>query len=349
MAEKTEKPTPHKLRKLRKEGNVNKSEEFTLLIVTASSVEVMLMLVEKESARMEGLFSLAFAGINVSFVPAASLLAVALVKVACIFILPVATVTVLTRVAGNWLQFGLIFHPGAVTPDPGRLNPINQFKNLFSLSQLADFLITVTKFAVIIYLAWRTLLPKLGEFIWLAENPLAATPQILLTVLRELFRLFLLFLIVVALSDIALKRYFFFKKQAMSFEDIRREHKDIEGDPMMKSYQRSLSSETAQAPQTSPDIGVIPQQADVVINNASSTAVVLYLARDELPQIVFKQQGKETANLILQARGRGLPVISASRLSEILVRQEIGQFIPRDTLAEVARIYTQLQRLTSAR
>ena len=347
MAEKKEKPTKNKLKKSRKEGIVNKSEEFILLLIVTISVEVILAVSGSGIEHLTQLFRLSVSLVNTPFDVSIRIVAGMVISKLCLFILPVAGLVILARLTGSWLQFGIIFSPSSAAFKFDRLNPANKIRQLFSTSQLTDLLMNFFKFCTIIYLTSQTLFPRLGDFIYLSQNTLTVYPSLLLTVLRELFHQILISLIILAVTDIALKRYFFLKKQGMSIEEIRRENKETEGDPLMKSYRKKRSTDAAQQTRTvppTPDAEAILQQARVVISDSASRIVVLDDEQQEmsLPRVIFKQDGNAAIDLIKKARIKNIPVINAPRLTCILTTYETGQYISHEAIAEVAKIYRTL-------
>ena len=64
-----------------------------------------------------------------------------------------------------------------------------------------------------------------------------------------------------------------------------------------------------------------------------------------LPRLIDKATDADARALIARAQAAGVPVIQCVWLARTLYREDIGRFIPRDTLQAVAQIYRVLREL----
>ena len=154
-------------------------------------------------------------------------------------------------------------------------------------------------------------------------------------------------LLVLAIIDFALQKYFFVKGQRMSHEDVRKEYKQMEGDPHMKSHRKSLARELTQQPGNTTPAQAPVEDADLLLVNPSHFAVALFYRPKltPLPRVICKGYDAEARELIDRARKGGVPVIRFVWLARTLYRSEVGHFIPRETLQAVAQVYRLLREL----
>ena len=157
-------------------------------------------------------------------------------------------------------------------------------------------------------------------------------------------RVCLTILFIPAILDFALKLFFHLKQLKMEKQEITREYKDSEGDPLIKSQRKELGMELAQsAPAQTQKI----ENSDMLLVNPKHFAVGLYYKPDStpLPVIVAKGKDAQALDLIKQAHTYNIPVIRYVWLARTLYKQELGGYITRETLQAVAHLYQLIRRL----
>lgn len=347
MSEKTEEPTQKKLEDARKKGQVGQSQDVPKLFIFAALLELILGLADGGIDRLKGLMLLPLAQLHRPF---AAGLGEVLTKAGwelLLFMLPVLGIAVAMRLIGGWIQFGPLFAPEALKLDFERLNPLNQFKQMFSSKQLFNLLNSLCKAVLISVVLYLVLPPALGDLIGLANTDLDRYWHAMIALFTRLSRTCLGILLVLAVIDFALQKYFFIKGQRMSHEDVRKEFKQMEGDPHMKSHRKSLARELTQQPAGAAPAKAPVEDADLVLVNPTHYAVALYYRPQQtpLPRILCKGHDAEARELIDRARKAGVPVIRFVWLARTLYRSDVGRFIPRETLQAVAQVYRLLREL----
>lgn len=346
MAEKTEKPTRKKLQTSRKKGLIGKSEDVPLLIMLAAAMEFLFIMAERGIDYLRNAFTTTLDLINTPFTSAMNYLTHALVSGLALFLLPLFAIIMVSRVCGNWLQFGIIFSPASISPKFDKLNPVTQFKQLFSMRKFTELITQLSKFSIIAYLCYLTLLPAIPDIVYLPNSTLITELHLFLYYIKLFFHRILALLIALAMIDFILQKYFFQKSQLMTIDEVRREHKDLEGDAHTKAYRKSVALALAQ--QAGEEVEQIQQlldQSSIVLSNTLNAVVLLHYSQQEmsLPRIILKYDGKSTAAIISYAKNKNVPVIDAPRLVNVLMQCEQGDIIPRDTYEAVAKIFAQLQ------
>ncbi|AZC84011.1 type III secretion system export apparatus subunit SctU [Pseudomonas chlororaphis] len=347
MSEKTEEPTEKKLADARKKGQVGQSQDVPKLLIFAALLELILGLAESGIDKLKALMSLPLQQLSKPF---GTGLAEVLTKAGwelLLFMLPVLGIAVAMRLIGGWVQFGPLFAPEVLKLDFERLNPLNQFKQMFSSRQLFNLLNSVCKAVLIALVLYLVLPPALGDLIGLAGTDLDSYWLAIVALFTHLTRISLGVLLVLAIIDFALQKYFFVKGQRMSHEDVRKEFKQMEGDPHMKSHRKALARELIQQPASTAPAQAPLEDADLLLVNPTHYAVALFYRPQltPLPRIICKGYDAEARELIDRARKSGVPVIRFVWLTRTLYRSEVGQFIPRETLQAVAQVYRLLREL----
>ncbi|HWU44671.1 MAG TPA: EscU/YscU/HrcU family type III secretion system export apparatus switch protein, partial [Bdellovibrio sp.] len=122
----------------------------------------------------------------------------------------------------------------------------------------------------------------------------------------------------------------------------KEEHKQREGDPMIKSRIRRIQREMA----TKRMMSEVPK-ADVVITNPTHIAVVLKYA-DNLPapQLIAMGADSVAENIKKIAREHNIPIVENKPLARTIFKtMKIGQVIPRELFVAVAEVLSYVYRL----
>ena len=167
----------------------------------------------------------------------------------------------------------------------------------------------------------------------------------LITLFRYLLHVCLALLLVLALVDLALQKYFFAKRMRMTYVEVVKEYKGLEGDPYIKMMRRALAQELAQEEHA---VKLPPlEEADMLLVNPTHFAVALYYRPPQtpLPILVAKGADAPARRMIERAKAADVPVIQCVWLTRTLYQAKLGQCIGRDTLQAVALVYRTLREL----
>ncbi len=146
---------------------------------------------------------------------------------------------------------------------------------------------------------------------------------------------------------IAIIGYFIDKAQhnkslKMSKQQIRDEHKDVEGDPIIKARIRSIQREAARKRM----MQEVPN-ATVVITNPQHLAVALKYEDKGMhaPKIIAKGAGIIAAKIKEIAKKHGIPVIEEKPIARALFKLELNTYIPEELYVAVAKIIAYIYKI----
>ncbi|QTF08171.1 type III secretion system export apparatus subunit SctU [Brenneria izadpanahii] len=346
MSEKTEKPTDKKLQDARKKGEVGQSQDVPKLLICVGLLECILALAEQTMGKLQALIQLPLMRLGQPFGQAVKEVFHDAMTLALTFCLLAASIAVLLRVIGGWIQYGPLFAPEALKMDLNRLNPINQLKQMFSVRKLTELITNILKAAVIGTVFYKVVVPELESLVELAYGDLNGFWLGVKELLAHISRTTLVALLALSVLDFGLQKYFFLKQQRMSHQDLRNEHKDAEGDPHMKGHRKSLANELINQPAAPPPQKPVAE-ADMLLVNPTHYAVALYYRPGvtPLPKIICKGEDRQAQLLIEQAKQAEIPIIRFIWLARTLYRTPVDHYIPRDTLQAVAQVYRILRQL----
>ena len=354
--DKTELPTPQKLREARKQGDIPKGKEFTPTVVTIGAIVLLLSSGGYMATRIAS-FAETVLGAVGSGDFAAVLTALAgeallvLLTLSAIVLIPLAALGVMSEV----IQTRGLFATKKLAPKLENMNPVEGLKRMFGKDGLIELTKTLIKVAAIIVIVWLiardhvagmgAMLTPAGQPLWqeragmitgaaVAEQTFAITLQVLGWV-SAVF-------VLVALGDLVWSRQQFLKKMMMSRRDIRDEVKRDEGDPHIKSHRRQMAQEWAQS-------GAVSRTADASALLVNPTHLAIALQYDPetvpIPVVIARGEGDIAAAMRDVALRTGVPIIRHVPTARSLwARGEVGEMIPEDMFDAIAEIILWARR-----
>ena len=334
-----------KLRDQRKKGQVAQSQDIAKLLVLTVISELALFTAEASMQRFQQLMTMPMTRMAQPFVPALQEVLAESLLVFLSFALLMVGLAIVVKLISGWMQFGFLFAPESLKPDFNRLNPLNQAKQMFSGQSLMNLLMGLAKAVLLTLILYVVISPSLEPLINLASSDLQSYILALITLFRHLLHMCLGLLLVLALIDLALQKYFFAKRMRMTQVEVVKEYKDMEGDPHVKGQRRQLAYELANE---EPKVKLPKlEESDMLVVNPTHFAVALYYrpGQTPLPWIVDKGTDAVARKLIDRAKAADVPVIQCVWLARTLYTRKLGAGIPRETLQAVAFIYRTLREL----
>jgi flagellar biosynthetic protein FlhB len=240
------------------------------------------------------------------------------------------------------LQTGVVFSSQPLKPDFTRLNPVTGLKRLFTLRLLIETAKNVIKLVAYATVAWLVIRNTLESDVGLIRD----APTLLAAMGRVGFRLlvaFALVAMVVAVLDQMIIRRDFLKKMRMSRREVRREHREREGDPRLKQKRKELHSEFVKLSQSLRGL----RAADVIITNPEHIALALRYDQRAMkaPMVVSLGTNRVAQRLKALAFIYGIPAIENRTLARALLhRAVLNQEIPEEYFKAVADIYNTLRK-----
>jgi flagellar biosynthetic protein FlhB len=218
-------------------------------------------------------------------------------------------------IVGTMVQTGFFFNPARLKLDASRLNPLTGFKNLFSSNALAELLKSFVKLVVIGTVVFFIFAPLFDVLPFFIGRDLADTLPFLHHEVIHMIVILMLIITVIAVADIVYQRHRFFKGLRMTKQEVKDEHKQTEGDPMIKSRLRQIRMEKARKRM----MAQVPK-ADVVITNPTHYAVALQYDNTKMPAPTVLAKGVDrVAERIREvADEHAIPLVSNPPLARAL-------------------------------
>lgn len=331
--EKTEKPTAKKNKENRKEGQVPRTQELgawlTMLVVGLT----LPGLLGRELSALHALMFRCLAAIaEPSAERALHLVSEGLWHFAKTLVILGSAVMVI-GVAGALAQGGFYLATKSMQPKLSKLDPIKGAKRIFGTQALwegAKMLIKTSLVFGLVYASVKAMMPLLGGMV-----PISMVLQLVSDEVLSLIRNIAIAGLAMALADYAMVRKRMGKSTKMSKHDVKQEHKQSEGDPLVKGQIRSRQL-AASRNRMMRDVPA----ADVVLVNPTHVAVALrYDAASGAPRVVARGAGAIALKIRETASEHRVPMVRDVPLARALYRStQVGQEIPTELFAAVAQV-----------
>lgn len=335
--EKTEQPTAKRLRDARRKGQVARSQELVTTISLVTIIGYLFINASAIFAQMIALFDRAafYASYDSGGGYGVSAIYDAMGTLAMI-LLPVIVIAIVAGIVANFIQIGALVSMDAIKPRLERLNPAAGAKRIFSRKQFVEILKTLAKIVVLALLLFVVIRDAVGSYVNSLECGLSCQTAITSLVLRQLLAFTAVAFILVAAADVAFQRISHTRSLMMTRDEIKREHKDVEGDPLIKGRRRQLAQELA-AGDPAPTV----RTATAIIVNPTHLAVALYHSTDKapVPVVTAKGRNQKARYMVGLAERAGIPVFRNITLARSLYADaRLYQPIPEDLYDAVAEV-----------
>ena len=342
--EKTEKATPKKLRDAREKGDIPKSKDLTSTIGLILSAIVIWFAAVYTVPKFADLMSTALQASTDDFPTVAAQIGKQALDLfvlsSLLIIIPVAALSLFIE----FVQVGPLLAIDKVKPDLTKLNPVSGFKRMFSADNFFELIKSIVKTSAILFFCWLAIDAILPDLVFLPASEPGNVVGALFDLTLYIVGASLLFLLLFTAIDVSYQHYAFAKKMKMSLHDIKQEHKNTEGDPLIKSHRRQTAQEWAQegASQAAGD-------ASALVVNPTHIAVAIRFDRDldDVPVVTAVGEHEVAQAMRDSAKRNHVPVVRNIKLARTLLATATeGEMVPRDLFDVVAEVILWAQSVS---
>ena len=343
-AERTELPTPKRLREARERGQVPRSRELGGAAMLGASM-LLLALAGAPMARgtiawLRGALSFGSGDLDPSRLTThagAELIGLGLIAA------PLLAAGVLAAIVSPLAVSGFAFSGKALMPDFSRVSPLSGFKRLYSAQALGEIVKAIVRVLLVGAVGWALLKAKLPVLLGLADEPLdnaiAHGAGIAIGVLGVLT----FALVGIAALDVPYQIWQHRRQLRMTREEVREELKESDGRPEIKARIRRMQHALANRRM----LEAVPKADAVIVNPTHYAVAIRYDAeRMRAPRVVAKGIDHMAAAIRDVADKHRIPIVSAPPLARALHRQvELDREIPGPLYAAVAQVLSFVYQL----
>ena len=346
--EKTEMPTPKKLRDARQKGQVCTSKDVVstaLLVVLLALLGVMGVSLADDCANLIRFIGMRIGENDLPAVREATKMTVFIIcKHSFIFVIVAAVI----GVVANMVQIGFLFTLEPLKPDLKKLNPAEGAKKIFSMKNVFEFLKNVAKVSFLSYLIYKIIVKSIPALLPMCYGTVDDIFPVLKSVLWDLACYTAFGYIVIAIVDRLFQQRNFTKQMMMTKDEVKREYKEMEGSQEVKQAQRQFRNEILNGP----DPRAATKNADVVVTNPTHYAVGVRYRPDEapLPKVVVSGMDRIAKIIRDTAVAEGIPIMENIPLARALyAKVKVDEFIPVELVEPVAEVLKMVKALEDAR
>jgi len=346
--ERTEKATAKKRRDAKKKGQVRRSTEVNTAICAIVMFGLLFALWPWLTGQMTAIFyehlgsasiMMASRGMNPDEIM--SLLARVLIGF-FVIMLPILAAALVAGVVANVLQIGFMFTTDTLKMKLNKINPVNGFKQMFSVQKLIDLVKNLLKVALLGYVAYAEYMSLLDKFAsYVGQDVYVSFVDIMQTAFMMALRMCLV-MVFIAIADFLYQWWKYEKDLRMTKQEVKDEFKMMEGDPKIKGKIRQKQMQMSAMRMMSQ----VPE-ADVVITNPTHFAVALAYKADEqrAPTVLAKGQDYVAHKIREVALEHGVQIIENPPIAQTLFATcELNDEIPENLYQAVADILVFVYR-----
>jgi flagellar biosynthesis protein FlhB len=337
--EKTEEPTPHRLREAREKGQISKSKEITTALLLVSSYMIFrytgAFVWQQLVTMANGIFVLIPASFDFSLDFVVTLMVIA-ARGFFFAVLPLFAMGFMVAIIAEALQTGFVSSMDPLTPKVERINPLEGFKRMFSMTGMVELLKSIIKIAIVFWITFRALMEELPKVLTLTDlqpwDAIVIGGDICYKIAMRVGA----FYVFIAVLDYFYRRWEYMKNLKMSHQEVKEEYKRLEGDPLVKQRIRDMQRAVAQQRM----MGAVPS-ADVVVTNPTHLAVALQYdaAHMKAPTLLAKGENLVAEKIKQIADDNRVPIIENETLARSIYKStNIGQEVPFEFYQAVAEV-----------
>lgn len=341
MANKTEKPTDKKLKDASKKGQILKSRDLTVSLIMlvgtlylgyvfdVHHIMSILEYILDHNAKPD-IWDY-FKAIGIGWLKT---------------IVPFLLVCMFTTILVSWFQSKMKLATEAIKLKFDSLNPVNGLKKIFSLKTLKEFvkaILYMVFFCLAIRVFW-------GNNKSLFFKTLDGDIISLLSDWGEMLFLLVLYclvsMIIILIFDYIAEYFLFMKDMKMDKQEVKREYKEQEGNPEVKSKRRERHQEIL-SEQLKSDVS----NSRLMIANPTHIAIGIYFKPNlsPIPLISVRATNQVALAIRRYAQEIGIPVITDKKLArKIYATHRRYDYVSFDNLDEILRLLLWLEDVENA-
>jgi flagellar biosynthetic protein FlhB len=343
--EKTESATPRRLQKAREEGQIVRSRELSTFALLAAGFFGVWGMSGSIGEHLQGMLRAAFTFDRAGAFETRRMLIGAGVagREGLYALLPVLAFTGAAALLAPMALGGWQLSAKGLEPKFNRLNPIAGLGKIFSINGPIQLGMSLAKTLVVGGIGGTAIWNRREEILALATQPLQLALANTVHLIAVCCGMTVAGMFVVAAMDVPYQLWQFHKKLRMTKEEVKREHRESEGDPHVKGRIRQQQRAIARRRMMTN----VPK-ADVVVTNPTHFAVALQYTDGEMraPKVVAKGVNLVAARIRAIAAENNVPLLEAPPLARALYHNvELDREIPGPLYSAVAEVLAWVYQL----
>ncbi|MFD1018198.1 flagellar biosynthesis protein FlhB [Thalassobacillus hwangdonensis] len=343
--EKTEKATPKKRQDSRKKGQVAKSQDVNTAVLMLFMFLLFMVMGGYLKDSMTGLYEHAFQEYlhwDLTEATTEQIFFEATVEASKI-LAPIMGMAIIAGLSANWLQVGFMFTTEPLKFDLKKVDPIKGAKKIFSVRAIVELVKSLLKITIIGTITFAVIWLNKHEMMMMSQRSVEGALAFFghTTIIMGIAAA--IGLLLISVLDYSYQKFDYEKNIRMSKQDLKDEHKNIEGDPLIKSKIKEKQRQMAMRRMMSE----VPE-ADVVITNPTHYAIAIKYDEDkaDAPYVVAKGVDFVAQKIKEIAKANEIMTVENRPLARALYDEvEIGNAVDEQFYKAVAEILAYVYRV----
>lgn len=263
-------------------------------------------------------------------------------EILAVLALPFAMLVVV-GVGAHWMQHAPVFATEKLKPDISRINPLKGFAKLFGRAALVNFAKGLLKTGFAAAAIWAVLWPAREQMMASVLLPVTLLLPFVQELTMQILYATLAVLAVIALADYGWQYFERMRRLKMTRQEVRDEHKQNEGDPVVKGRLRQIRSDRARRRM----MAAVPK-ASVIITNPTHYAVALAYDSNKMGAPICVAKGMDAIALKIREIGaeHDVPIVENPPLARALYAAvDIDETIKPEHYKAVAQVIGYVMKL----
>lgn len=341
--DRTEEATPRKRESFRERGQVAKSKELASAAVLGASAGAVFLMSSSTSVSTSRLAVTSFARLDdyENFLNSPLLFLSSGLADVILSLVPGFAVLASIGTLAHVIQTGPMWSWKQFEFKPEKFDPISGFKRIFlskdTVINLLKETSKVSLLAIVIGLSLKNIASHAPELV--QKDLFSFSAYLLKATLTPLVACASV-MIVLGILDFLWQRHRMEQKMKMTKEELKREMKQSEGDPMLAARRKAKHREMIQINNMIGEVAT----ASVVINNPTHISVAIrYRPEDGAPVVIAKGEDHIALRIREMAKSNKVPMITNIPLARAMHKScAVNQVIPEAFFKAVAEILARL-------
>jgi flagellar biosynthetic protein FlhB len=347
---KTEQPSEYKLKKLREEGQLVKSQELVAavgLFLPALTLLFLAPYMVRKCVEMVRFFFMRAIEMDPT---KDGLVAVVFLRYFVMLVWPVLLVAVIAAIFSNVVQTnGLLFTTKTITPNFSKVLPRlgKYFKRIFSIEGTYNFFKSLIKIIILGAVAYTLIYLDIEKLLNMQKMDVWTGLVTVATIAAKMLIICAVLLLILSIPDYMFQRWRFHERNKMTRYEVKEEYTMHQGDQQIQQRIRSRFRDLLRQ-----NIGVNVPKADVVITNPTHLAIALRYDRKTMigPTVTAIGADEMAAQIRKIAEEHEVPLVENKPLAWALYRDtDVGEVIPDKYWNMVAIILSKVWYLNEER
>ncbi len=243
---------------------------------------------------------------------------------------------VLAAVVANLIMVGFYMSAEPLAPKMDRLNPLKGLKQKFSLTSVNLLVQNIGKFLVIAIISFYVIKAWWEQSLATASTGINNSVMLLITGSFQVALFGAIVLLIWSIGDLIYQKWQHSRSIRMTKEEVKKEMKDMLGDPILRQRRRQIQLNMARQRMLSK----VPE-ADVIVTNPTFIAIAIkYDENTMAAPIVLAKGMRLTAEKIRDiAKEHNIAIIEKKELARELFKVcDAGEPVPENLYVAVAEI-----------